>query len=73
LESSVDGQLWQEIDRQENNIALNAQGAIATFPISRTSEVQMIHLRQLGRNSSNAQYLMVSAIELFGVLIQWRN
>jgi hypothetical protein len=39
LESSIDGQLWQEIDRQENNIALNVEGAIATFPISRISEV----------------------------------
>lgn len=69
----MDGQLWQEIDQQENNTTLNAQGAIVTFPIARTSEVQMIRLRQIGRNSSNTQQIKMSAIELFGVLIQWRN
>jgi hypothetical protein len=53
-----------------NNMALNHQGAISTFPVSRSNEVQLIRLRQLGKESSNNDHLCVSVIEVFGVLIE---
>jgi hypothetical protein len=45
LEGSIDGQSWQELDRRENNTALNSQGATATFSISQSSDIQMIRFR----------------------------
>jgi hypothetical protein len=70
LEGSRDGSEWIELDRRENNTELNSQGAIATFPVSRSDEVHMIRLRQLGKNSNDNDYLQVSAIEIFGVLVE---
>jgi hypothetical protein len=70
LEGSLDGSKWIELDRRENNTELNSQGAIATFPVSRSDDVHMIRIRQLGKNSSNNDYFIVSAIEVFGVLME---
>jgi hypothetical protein len=66
----MDGQSWQELDRRENNTALNSQGATATFSISRSSEIEMIRLRQLSQNSSGNNQLVVNALELFGVVME---
>jgi hypothetical protein len=70
LEGSRNGSEWIELDRRENNTELNSQGAIATFPVSRSDEGHGIRLRQLGKNSSSAGHLEVSAIEAFGVLVE---
>jgi hypothetical protein len=70
LEDSRDGSEWIELDRRENNTELNIRGAIATFPVSRSDEGHMIRLRQLGKNSSSADHLEVSAIEVLGVLVE---
>jgi hypothetical protein len=72
LEGSMDGQSWEELDRRENNTSLNSQGATATFSISRSSEIQMIRLRQLSQNSSGNYHLVVNAIELFGIIAEPR-
>jgi hypothetical protein len=66
LEGSRDGSEWIELDRREKNTELNNQGAIATFPVSHSDEVHMIRLR------SN-DHLHVSAIEVFGVLVNQNN
>jgi hypothetical protein len=70
LEGSLGGNKWIKLDRRENNTELNIQGAIAIFPISRSDSVHMIRLRQGGKNSSNNDQLIVSAIEVFGVLME---
>jgi hypothetical protein len=70
LESSQDGESWVELDRRENNTALNSQGVIASFSISQSIEVRMIRLRQLDKSSSHSYCLFVSAIELFGVVLE---
>jgi hypothetical protein len=70
LEGSLDGKEWIELNRQVNNMVLNAQGATATFPVSLSDELQMIRVRQLGKNSSKYDELVISAIEVFGILIE---
>jgi hypothetical protein len=70
LEGSQDGESWVELDRRENNATLNSQDAIATFSISQSIEVQMIRPRQLDKNSSGYHHLFVSAIEIFGVILE---
>jgi hypothetical protein len=70
LEGSLDGNKWIKLDRRESSTRLNSEGPIATFPVSRSDDVHMIRLRQLGKNSSNDDQLIVSAIEVFGVLME---
>jgi hypothetical protein len=59
-----------ELDRRENNTTLNSQDAIATFSISESIEVQMLRLHQLDKNNVDNYHLFVSAIEIFGVVVE---
>jgi hypothetical protein len=70
LEGSKDGLRWVTIDDRKNDTSLNSQGAISTFSISEDlqEEFRQIRLRQTGKNSSGDHYLVVNAIEFFGVL-----
>jgi hypothetical protein len=68
LEGSLDAKTWIELDRQENNTKLNGRGGISTFVIPRSSEVRLIRLRQVGKNSTESDFLIVNAIEIFGDL-----
>jgi hypothetical protein len=68
LEGSIDCKSWVEIDHHTVDSSLNSQGAIATFPISSSSDYQYIRLRQIDVNSSNHHQLVVNAIEFYGTL-----
>jgi uncharacterized protein (UPF0303 family) len=68
LEGSIDCKSWVEIDHHTNDTSLNSTGAIATFPISSSSDYQYIRLRQSGVSSSNSHNLVVNAIEFYGTL-----
>jgi hypothetical protein len=68
LEGSIDCEAGVEIGHRTNDSTLNSQGAIATFPISSSSNYQSIRLRQIGVHSSNNHYLRVNAIEFYGTL-----
>jgi hypothetical protein len=68
LEGSIDNETWVEIDHHTKDSSLNSQGAIATFPISSSSDYQYIRLRQIDVNSSNYHNLVVNAIEFYGTL-----
>jgi hypothetical protein len=70
LEGSIDGLKWVKIDDRQNDTSLNSQGAISIFSISESFEeaFRMIRIRQTGKSSSNNDYLVVNAIEFFGVL-----
>jgi hypothetical protein len=69
LEGSIDCKSWVEIDHHTNDSSLSSQGAIATFPVSSSSDYQYIRLRQIDVNSSNNHHLIVNAIEFYGILI----
>jgi hypothetical protein len=66
LEGSIDGQSWIEFDRRENDTSLNRQGAIVTFDISSSTDCRYIRVRQLGKNSSGSDHLVINGIEFFG-------
>jgi hypothetical protein len=70
LEGSIGGDSWITLDRQENNTSLNSQGVIATFSISQSSEVGLIRLKQIGKNSSGYDTLRVNAIAFFGDVLE---
>jgi hypothetical protein len=69
LEGSLDCESWVEIDHHTNDSSLKSQGAIATFPISFSSDYQNIRLRQIGVNSSDTHQVLVTAIEFYRILI----
>jgi hypothetical protein len=68
LKGSVDGTEWLEIDRQNNSRDLVGLNRSQTFSGSGNAFFRLIRLRQTGKNSSDCDFLTVSAIELFGVL-----
>jgi hypothetical protein len=68
LEGSIDCESWVELDHHANDSSMNSQGAIATFPISSSSDYQYIRLRQIGVNSNRNHCLIVNAIEFYGTL-----
>jgi hypothetical protein len=70
LEGSNDGLTWVRIDDRQNDTSLSTQGASFIFSISVEfeEEFRMIRLRQTGKNTGGHYHLIVSAIELFGVL-----
>jgi hypothetical protein len=68
LEGSIDCESWVDIDHHTNDSSLNGQGAIATFPVSSSSDYQYIRLRQVSMNSNGNHCLVVNAIEFYGTL-----
>jgi hypothetical protein len=68
-EGSIDGKNWIELDRRDNCHEIAGLNRSATFSISRREFVQQIRLRQHGKDSSGAANLTVSAIELFGDVV----
>jgi hypothetical protein len=71
VEGSADGSHWVELDRRSNCRDLAGLNRIATYQISVPGFFRMIRLRQFQKNSFHADYLLVSAFELFGVLARF--
>jgi hypothetical protein len=69
LESSRDGNSWMYLDRCENNSDLNSFFALKTFSIARFDPVRVIHLRQIGPNHRNDNYLIFTSFEIFGSMV----
>jgi hypothetical protein len=70
LEGSVDGQSWIKLDQRIDKTSLKSTGAIATFVISKSSQLRMIRIRQIGKNSSGNDILVINAFEIFGGLTE---
>jgi hypothetical protein len=70
FQGSIDGKSWTILDHHTNDATLNSAGAIASFAISQPTEVRMVRLCQIGLNSTSAHPLILSALELFGWIIE---
>jgi hypothetical protein len=68
LEGSMDGNSWINFDSRTNRNELLGRGKSATFSTSSSQFVQMIRLRQQGKDSGGTDFLTLSAFELFGTL-----
>jgi hypothetical protein len=67
LEGSVEGTIWIELDRREDNDTFH----LHTFPIFySTEQFQLIRFRQTGLNYDQNNTLSISAFEVFGSLIE---
>jgi hypothetical protein len=69
VEGSRDGTAWIELDRREHNNDLNDRNVTRTFPVSRSEDVRMIRLRQIGVNHYGSRHLLLSSFEIFGCVI----
>ena len=69
-ETSTDGSVWTEVDRQVNNSELNAANMTKAYPISVQKECRMFRIRQTGPNWNGSSLIIFSALEVFGALIQ---
>jgi hypothetical protein len=70
VETSVDGENWREVDREENNNQLNGPLFTATFAVAGGGECRFIRLVNIGRNHFGNDCLCISAWEIFGSLIE---
>jgi hypothetical protein len=70
VETSVDGENWREVAREENNTQLNGKFFTATFAVADGGECRFIRLVNMGRNHYGDDHLVISAWEIFGNLIE---
>jgi hypothetical protein len=70
IETSLDGQNWHEVAREENNKQLNGKFRTGTFGVVGGGECRFIRLVNIGRNHRGSDRLRISAWEIFGSLIE---
>jgi hypothetical protein len=70
VETSVDGESWQEVAREEGNDQLNGSHFTGTFAVAGGGECSFIRLVAIGRNHYGTDGLFISAWEIFGSLIE---
>jgi hypothetical protein len=70
VETSLDGENWQEVAREENNNQLNGPNFADTFPVPSGGGCRFIRLVNVGRNHQGSDCLQISAWEIFGSLFE---
>jgi hypothetical protein len=70
LEGSGNGDAWIELDRRERSSELDGELRVATFEVARTMHARMVRLVGRGANTSGTRALVLSALELFGDLVE---
>jgi hypothetical protein len=68
LEVSRDGREWVEAHRVTDNGALKGPNQIATLEATTAVTGRFVRLRQTAKTHCNQDYLLVAALEIFGVL-----
>jgi IS1 family transposase len=70
VETSADSQTWKEVDRREGSTELNGQSLTRTFAVTGGSACRFIRLVNIGRTHHGDDCVAISALEIFGSLIQ---
>jgi hypothetical protein len=70
VETSLDGESWREVAREENNKQLNGRNFTGTFAVTDCGECRFIRLVNIGRNHIGYDLLCISAWEIFGNLAE---
>jgi hypothetical protein len=68
LESSLDGEEWEEIDRRVDEVGLNYPGQEETFQVGRVAKGRFLRLRQTGLNWFGDHVMELSGFEMFGTI-----
>jgi hypothetical protein len=67
-ESSLDGEVWTEIDRQTDNLAFTRNVSTASFSVSNPVESRFIRLTHTGPRQDGDRWLCWTGVEFFGTL-----
>jgi hypothetical protein len=70
VETSVDGDNWREVAREEDREQLNGSRFTSIFTVAGGGECRFIRLVNIGRNHHGSDQVMISAWEIFGNLIE---
>jgi hypothetical protein len=70
VETSPDGEDWQEVAREKDNKQLNGVCFSGTFAVADGGDCRFIRLVNIGRNHFGNDRLCISAWEIFGSLIE---
>jgi hypothetical protein len=70
VETSADGENWQEVAREEDNWQLNGENFIGTFTVAGGGESRFIRLVNIGENHAGSDCLLICAWEIFGTLFE---
>jgi hypothetical protein len=70
VQGSVTGRKWTMIDRQMDNQVFRYGAETASFRFSSPSDFRFIRLTQIHKNHSDLDFLILSAVEFFGILFQ---
>jgi hypothetical protein len=70
VETSVDGESWRKVAREEDNKQLNSAYLTGTFAVAGGRECRFIRLVNVGRNHCGDDRILISAWEVFGNLIE---
>jgi hypothetical protein len=70
VETSVDGENWREVAREEDNEQLNGVWFSGTFAVAGGGECRFIQLVNIGRNHCGRDSLWIAAWEVFGGLVE---
>jgi hypothetical protein len=70
IEGSSDGTNWVQLDVREGNNDLHVGKATRVWPCVCPEQIQMIRLRQTGKNQNGTDHLTISFFEIFGSLFE---
>jgi hypothetical protein len=71
VETSLDGENWREVAREENNEQLNGRLRTGTFGVADVRECRFIRLVNIDRTHSGSDDIFaISAWEIFGSLVE---
>jgi hypothetical protein len=70
VETSMEGENWQVVAREEDNKQLNGFRFTGTFPVAGGGECRFIRLVNIGRNHYRYDCIFITAWEIFGSLIE---
>jgi hypothetical protein len=70
VETSLDGESWREVAREEDNKQLSGKWFTGTFAVAGGGECRFIRLVNIGRNHRRDDILCISAWEIFGSLVE---
>jgi hypothetical protein len=75
LQGSVDGKHWVVLRRHTQDISMTDKFATHTWPVTleKPQEFRFFRILQTGRNSSNHNFLVLSGVEFYGDLYEWKT
>jgi hypothetical protein len=70
IETSMDGEIWREIDRRMDSNELNGKNLVQGYAIEKSEECRYIRMKLIDKNHYGSSRLVISSFEVFGTLYE---